>query len=84
MLENETELRRVTDQVVANMIAVNLAEKKFYTDERVGKEYWNLVTPGAFDKELIAIAALGYAEQVGVWSHEALGEVMKFYEERTR
>ena len=72
MLEDETELRKVTDHVVASMIATNVARKKFYTDERVGKEYWNLVTPGAFDKKLITIAVLGYPEQVGVWSYTLL------------
>ena len=28
------------------MLAANVAEKKFYTDKRLGKEYWNLINPG--------------------------------------
>lgn len=72
MLEDETELRKAAGEVVASMIAANVAAKKFYTDDRVDKEYWNLITPGAFDKELVAIAVLGYPEQVGVWSYTLL------------
>jgi len=72
MLEDETELRKIAEQIVANMLAANVAEKKFYTDQRVGKKYSNLITPNAFDKKLIAIAVLGYPEQVGVWSYTLL------------
>ncbi len=72
MLEDEAELKLTTDKIVANMVAANVAEKKFYTDERLGKEYWVLSTPGAFDKKLIVIAALGYPEQAGVWSYTLL------------
>lgn len=72
MLEDEVKLKKTADHVVANMLAVNMAEKKFYTDEREGKEYWNLITPNAFDKNLVAIAVLGYPEQVGVWSYTLL------------
>jgi pimeloyl-ACP methyl ester carboxylesterase len=72
MFEDEAELQETVDQIVANMVAANLARKKFYTDERVGKEYWNLITPNAFDKELIVIAVLGYPERVGVWSYTLL------------
>lgn len=72
MFEDEAELRRAVGHVVGSMIAANEAEKKFYTDERLGKEYWNLVTPGAFDKKLVTIAVLGYPEQVGVWSYTLL------------
>jgi hypothetical protein len=72
MLEDEAELQKTADQVVANMLAANVAEKKFYIDERVGKDYWNLITPKAFDKKLVAIAVLGYPEQVGVWSYTLL------------
>jgi pimeloyl-ACP methyl ester carboxylesterase len=72
MLEDETELRKVTDHLVVNMLAANVARKKFYIDERVGKKYWNLITPGAFDRKLVAIVVLGYPEQVGVWSYTLL------------
>ncbi len=72
--ENEAQLRKTTDQLVSKMLAANLAQKKLYTDERVGKEYWNLITPDAFGKKLIAIAVLGYPEQVGVWSYTLLSQ----------
>ena len=72
MLEDEAKLQKTIDRIVANMIDTNLAEKKFYIDERIGKEYWNLSTPNAFDKEFISIAVLGYPEQVGVWSYTLL------------
>lgn len=72
MIENERELSKVTDQVVASMIAANLVQKKFYIDDRIGKEYWNLITPGAFEKKFVAIAVLGYPEQLGVWSYTLL------------
>lgn len=65
MLEDEAELKKTAAHVVAEMLSANLARKKLYTDKRVGKEYWNLITPNAFDKKLIAIAVLGYPEQVG-------------------
>lgn len=74
MFENEAQLRKSTDEIVAKMLTANLVEKKFYTDERLGKEYWNLITPNAFDKELIVIAVLGYPEQVGVWSYTLLSQ----------
>ena len=72
MLENEAELKKITAQVVEKMVAAKTAQKKHYSDERVGKEYWNLITPDAFDKKLIAIAVLGYPEQGGVWSYTLL------------
>ncbi|MHC4433211.1 MAG: hypothetical protein ACYS14_11475 [Planctomycetota bacterium] len=72
MLEDETELRPVVDRIVADMLAANVAQKKFYTDERVGREYWILTTPGAFDKRLVVIAVLGYPERAGVWSYTLL------------
>jgi pimeloyl-ACP methyl ester carboxylesterase len=72
MLEDEAKLRKTAEKIVANMLAANVAEKKFYTDERVGKEYSNLITPDAFDKKLIVIAVLGYPEQAGVWSYTLL------------
>ncbi|MDP6635643.1 MAG: hypothetical protein QGG42_12135 [Phycisphaerae bacterium] len=72
MLEDETQLREAVDRIVADILAADIAQKKVYTDERVGKEYWNLITPGAFDKELIVIAVLGYPEQAGVWSYTLL------------
>ena len=72
MLEDEKELQKTTDKIVANILTANVAEKKIYTDERVGKEYWNLITPDAFDKKLVVIAVLGYPELAGVWSYTLL------------
>jgi pimeloyl-ACP methyl ester carboxylesterase len=72
MLEDEADLKKIAEEVVGKMVAANLAQKKYYSDERVGKEYWNLITPDTFDKKLIAIAVLGYPEQVGVWSYTLL------------
>ncbi|MCH8120510.1 MAG: hypothetical protein IIC00_12370 [Planctomycetes bacterium] len=72
MLEDEAELKKIAEQVVANMLTANIAQQKFYTDKRLGKEYSILITPNAFDKKLIAIAVLGYPEQVGVWSYTLL------------
>ncbi|MBL7186506.1 MAG: hypothetical protein ISS70_09280 [Phycisphaerae bacterium] len=72
MLEDEAELRNMVDQILADMLAAHVAEKKFYTDQRTGRKYWILTTPGAFDKKLIVIAVLGYPEQVGVWSYTLL------------
>lgn len=72
MFENEAELKKTADNVVAKMVASNTAEKKHDRDERQNKEYWNLITPGAFDKKLIVIAVLGYPEQAGVWSYTLL------------
>ncbi len=77
MFENEAELRKITDQIIANMISSNLAQKKVYTDNRLGKEYFNLVTPNAFEKTLITIAVLGYPEQAGVWSYTLLSQSRK-------
>ncbi len=74
MFENEAELKKAANHIVANMLAANVAEKKFYCDERRSKEYWNLVTPNAFDKKLVAIAVLGYPEQAGVWSYTLLSQ----------
>jgi pimeloyl-ACP methyl ester carboxylesterase len=72
MFEDEARLKKVVDQIVADMLAAKVAEKKFYTDERAGKEYWTLTTPGAFEKALVVIAVLGYPEHVGVWSYTLL------------
>lgn len=72
MFEDETELQKTTDKIVANILAANLAQKKFYTDERIDKKYWNLISPNAFDKKLIVIAVLGYPERAGVWSYTLL------------
>jgi pimeloyl-ACP methyl ester carboxylesterase len=72
MLEDETQLQNSADKIVANILAANLAEKRIYTDERVGKDYCNLITPNAFGKKLIVIAVLGYPERVGVWSYTLL------------
>jgi pimeloyl-ACP methyl ester carboxylesterase len=74
MFENEAQLRKTADQIVANMLAANIARRKFYTDGRIGREYSNLITPGAFDKKLVVIAVLGYPEQVGVWSYTLLSQ----------
>ena len=74
MFENEAQLRETTNRLVAKMLAEDVAQKRFYTDDRLGKEYWNLITPNAFDKKLIAIAVLGYPEQVGVWSYTLLSQ----------
>jgi len=74
MFENEAQLHKATDEIVAQMLDEGIAEKKFYADERSGKEYWNLITPGAFEKELIAIAVLGYPEIAGVWSFTLLSQ----------
>ncbi len=72
MVEDEKILQKTVNQVVASIIDANLAEKKFYIDHRIGKEYWNLSTPNPFDKKFISIAVLGYPEQVGVWSYTLL------------
>ena len=72
MLEDERELQKITNKIVADILAANVAEKKIYTDERTGEEYWNLITPDAFDKKLIIIASLGYPECAGVWSYTLL------------
>ncbi len=72
MLEDEAELQKTTDKIVEDILAANVAEKKIYTDERVGEEYWNLITPDAFDKKLIVITVLGYPERAGVWSYTLL------------
>jgi pimeloyl-ACP methyl ester carboxylesterase len=72
VFENEAELERIAARIVADMVAANVAQKKFYTDERIGKEYSNLMTPNAFDQQLIAVAVLGYPERAGVWSYTLL------------
>jgi hypothetical protein len=72
--EEETRLRTNVDAIVANMLAANVAQKIFETDERIGKEYWVLATPNALEKRFIAVAVLGYPEQVGVWSYTLLGQ----------
>jgi pimeloyl-ACP methyl ester carboxylesterase len=74
MFENEAELKKTTEKIVADMISSDLAQKIVYTNNRVGKEYFNLITPNAFEKKLIAIAVLGYPEQVGVWSYTLLSQ----------
>jgi hypothetical protein len=74
MFENEAELKNTVERIVAEMLSDNLAQKKVYTDNRLGKEYFNLITPNAFEKELVAIAVLGYPEQVGVWSYTLLSQ----------
>ena len=74
MFENEAELEKIAARIVADMVAANVAQKKLYTDGRLGKEYSNLMTPNAFDKQLIAIAVLGYPERAGVWSYTLLSQ----------
>ena len=72
VLEDEAELERIAARIVADMVAANVAQRKVYIDERTGKEYSNLMTPHAFDKQLIAVAVLGYPERAGVWSYTLL------------
>jgi len=72
VLEDVVELNKTAEQVVANMLAAEVAQKIFYTDERVRKVYSNLISPSAFDKKLVAIVVLGYPERVGVWSYTLL------------
>ncbi len=72
MFEEEGELIKTAERLVEQMLATNVAEKKFYTDERNGQNYWNLITPGAFEKLLVIIAVLGYPELAGVWSYTLL------------
>ncbi|MBW8002428.1 MAG: alpha/beta hydrolase [Planctomycetes bacterium] len=72
MLEDLNQLQKTIDKIVADMLAANIAQKKTYTDNRVEKEYWNLITPDAFDKKLIVIAVIGYPERAGIWSNTLL------------
>ncbi len=74
MFENEAELEKTAARIVADMVAAGVAQRKLYIDERLGKEYFNLITPGAFDKQLIVIAVLGYPERAGVWSYTLLSQ----------
>ena len=37
MFENEAELKKTVDKIVADMISANLAQKKVYTDNRIGQ-----------------------------------------------
>jgi pimeloyl-ACP methyl ester carboxylesterase len=64
----------MVDRIVTDMIADHLAEKRFYHDERVGRPYWNLSTPGAFSKKFTTVAVLGHPERVGVWSYTLLSQ----------
>ncbi|MHC4511579.1 MAG: alpha/beta hydrolase [Planctomycetota bacterium] len=72
MSEDEVELEGIAAQIASEMVAANVARRKFYLDERLSKEYSNLITPDAFDKPLVVIAVLGYPERVGVWSYTLL------------
>ena len=72
--EEESYLRVIVDRIVEDMLTANVAQKIIETDERVGKEYWILASPNAFEKRFIAIAVLGYPEQVGVWSYTLLNQ----------
>jgi pimeloyl-ACP methyl ester carboxylesterase len=74
MFENEAELEKTAARIVAEMVAAGVAQKKLYLDERLGKEYSNLITPDAFDKQLVVIAVLGYPERAGVWSYTLLSQ----------
>jgi len=74
MFENEAELEKTAARIVADMVAAGVAQRKCYIDERLGKEYSNLMTPDAFDKQLIVIAVLGYPERAGVWSYTLLSQ----------
>jgi pimeloyl-ACP methyl ester carboxylesterase len=56
------------------MVAAGVARRKSYIDERLGREYSNLITPDAFEKQLIVIAVLGYPERAGVWSYTLLSQ----------
>jgi len=74
MLEVDGEQEKIAEGIVEAMVGGGVAEKKVYLDEEAGQEYWNLITPGAFDKRLIVIAVLGYPERVGVWSYTLLAQ----------
>ncbi|MDP6524856.1 MAG: hypothetical protein QGI24_03460 [Kiritimatiellia bacterium] len=71
-IPEEARLRQMTDAIVEKMLAAGVAQKTFVTDERNGEDYWILSTPRAFEKRFIAVASLGYPEQVGVWSNTLL------------
>ena len=74
MFENEAELEKTAARIVADMVTAGVAQRKLYIDERVGKEYSNLITPDAFGKPLIVIAVLGHPERAGVWSYTLLSQ----------
>ena len=74
MFDVDPGLEEIVGRVVEGMVAAGVAEKRLYVDERVGGKYWNLVTPGAFDRGVVVIAVLGYPERVGVWSYTLLRE----------
>lgn len=74
MFESEAELENISAQVAAEMVAANVAERRFYIDQRLDKEYCNLITPDAFEKPLVVIAVLGYPERAGVWSYTLLSQ----------
>ena len=74
MFDVDPGLEEIVGRVVEGMVAAGVAEKRLYVDERVGGKYWNLVTPGAFDRGVVVIAVLGYPERAGVWSYTLLGQ----------
>jgi len=74
LFENQQQLQIEAGKIVADMLVANVAEKVAYIDERINKEYFNLITPNAFDKDLITIAVLGYPERAGVWSFTLLSQ----------
>ena len=68
-------MAKITDIVARNiddLLNLNLAEKKFYTDVRNNEDYYVLVSPNAFEKDFICILAMGFAEFAGVWSYTLL------------
>lgn len=69
ILDDEPRLRAAAGGIVDSLSAEGLAERVVYTDTRVGRDYWVLATVGAFRKPVLAVAVLGYPEQVGVWSY---------------
>jgi len=69
---DEDQLRQMTDAMVEEMVAAGVAQRISVTDERVGEEYWILSSAQAFEKRFITVAALGYPEQVGIWSNTLL------------
>lgn len=72
--ENNEQLDKAAGQVVADMVAAGVACKKIYTDSRVGKDYFNLTTADAFEKDLVVIVLSGYPEQTGVWSYTLVSD----------
>jgi hypothetical protein len=70
--DDYSKLDKIADLVSEELIQSSLAEKKFFKDERIGREYYVLSTPDAFKKKFVGIGVLGYPEKVGVWSYTLL------------